>query len=156
MDKVAIPKGVSSPQVAANHVIAGRHRTHFSRLLNFVSVLDLVVKQFNLLLLTVAKFHQNKLCLVFWKVRHSCRKFDCPENNTLCLVFWKVQHSCRKLECLKNNTYFSLTFLLPKHPCHCLLYTVFYSKKSFLSRTSSLLRGRKRLNSVINNKTNNL
>ncbi|KAH7517109.1 hypothetical protein FEM48_Zijuj09G0027500 [Ziziphus jujuba var. spinosa] len=35
VDKVAIPKGVTSPQVAANHVIAGRHRTHFSRLLTF-------------------------------------------------------------------------------------------------------------------------
>lgn len=35
LDKVALPKGVSSPQVTGNHVIAARNRPNFSRLLNF-------------------------------------------------------------------------------------------------------------------------
>ncbi|XVE73269.1 hypothetical protein DITRI_Ditri11bG0103700 [Diplodiscus trichospermus] len=35
-DKVAFPKGVSSPQVAGNHVISARNRPNFVRLLNFV------------------------------------------------------------------------------------------------------------------------
>ncbi|KAK8614572.1 hypothetical protein V6N13_068372 [Hibiscus sabdariffa] len=34
-DKVAFPKGVSSPQVAGNHVISARNRPNFVRLLNF-------------------------------------------------------------------------------------------------------------------------
>ncbi|PON96624.1 Spastin [Trema orientale] len=34
-DKVALPKGVNSPQVATNHVIAARNRPNFVRLLNF-------------------------------------------------------------------------------------------------------------------------
>lgn len=38
LDKVALPKGVSSPQVTGNHVIAARNRPNFSRLLNFVSI----------------------------------------------------------------------------------------------------------------------
>lgn len=37
VDKVALAKGVSSPQVAGNHVIAARNRSNFVRLLNFVS-----------------------------------------------------------------------------------------------------------------------
>lgn len=37
VDKVALPKGVSSPQVAGNHVIAARNRPNFLRMLNFVS-----------------------------------------------------------------------------------------------------------------------
>lgn len=37
LDKVALAKGVSSPQVAGNHVIAARNRSNFVRLLNFVS-----------------------------------------------------------------------------------------------------------------------
>ncbi|KAI9182280.1 hypothetical protein LWI28_023832 [Acer negundo] len=36
VDKAALPKGVSSPQVAGNHVIAARNRPNFNRLLNFV------------------------------------------------------------------------------------------------------------------------
>ncbi|XP_057964806.1 cysteine-tryptophan domain-containing zinc finger protein 7 [Malania oleifera] len=36
LDKVALNKGVSSPQVAGNHVIAARNRPNFVRLLNFV------------------------------------------------------------------------------------------------------------------------
>ncbi|XP_016650371.1 PREDICTED: uncharacterized protein LOC103333882 [Prunus mume] len=35
VDKVALPKGVSSPQVAGNHVIAARNRPNFLRMLNF-------------------------------------------------------------------------------------------------------------------------
>ncbi|KAM1101799.1 hypothetical protein ACFX2B_008032 [Malus domestica] len=35
LDKVALPKGVSSPQVAGNHVIAARNRPNFLRMLNF-------------------------------------------------------------------------------------------------------------------------
>lgn len=35
VDKVAIAKGVSSPQVTGNHVIAARNRPNFVRLLNF-------------------------------------------------------------------------------------------------------------------------
>ncbi|XVF80505.1 hypothetical protein PTKIN_Ptkin15bG0079100 [Pterospermum kingtungense] len=34
-DKVAFPKGVTSPQVAGNHVISARNRPNFVRLLNF-------------------------------------------------------------------------------------------------------------------------
>ncbi|KAL4384966.1 hypothetical protein GQ457_15G021890 [Hibiscus cannabinus] len=34
-DRVAFPKGVSSPQVAGNHVISARNRPNFVRLLNF-------------------------------------------------------------------------------------------------------------------------
>ncbi|XP_039048237.1 cysteine-tryptophan domain-containing zinc finger protein 3-like isoform X3 [Hibiscus syriacus] len=34
-DKIAFPKGVSSPQVAGNHVISARNRPNFVRLLNF-------------------------------------------------------------------------------------------------------------------------
>ncbi|KAK8326611.1 hypothetical protein V6Z12_A11G129800 [Gossypium hirsutum] len=34
-DKVAFPKGLSSPQVAGNHVISARNRPNFVRLLNF-------------------------------------------------------------------------------------------------------------------------
>ncbi|KAL4309994.1 hypothetical protein GQ457_01G053600 [Hibiscus cannabinus] len=34
-DKIALPKGVSSPQVAGNHVISARNRPNFVRLLNF-------------------------------------------------------------------------------------------------------------------------
>ncbi|KAK9015376.1 hypothetical protein V6N11_006487 [Hibiscus sabdariffa] len=34
-DKVSFPKGVSSPQVAGNHVISARNRPNFVRLLNF-------------------------------------------------------------------------------------------------------------------------
>ncbi|OMO63756.1 Zinc finger, CW-type [Corchorus capsularis] len=34
-DKVALPKGVSSPQVAGNHVISARNRPNFVRLLGF-------------------------------------------------------------------------------------------------------------------------
>ncbi|XP_022758045.1 uncharacterized protein LOC111305109 isoform X2 [Durio zibethinus] len=34
-DKAAFPKGVSSPQVAGNHVISARNRPNFVRLLNF-------------------------------------------------------------------------------------------------------------------------
>ncbi|KAK6260195.1 hypothetical protein SCA6_014669 [Theobroma cacao] len=34
-DKVAFPKGVTSPQVAGNHVISARNRPYFVRLLNF-------------------------------------------------------------------------------------------------------------------------
>ncbi|XWS31681.1 hypothetical protein CRYUN_Cryun23aG0096800 [Craigia yunnanensis] len=34
-DKVVFPKGVSSPQVAGNHVISARNRPNFVRLLNF-------------------------------------------------------------------------------------------------------------------------
>ena len=41
-DKVVFPKGVSSPQVAGNHVISARNRPNFVRLLNFVSVVLLV------------------------------------------------------------------------------------------------------------------
>lgn len=37
VDKVALAKGVSSPQVVGNHVIAARNRSNFVRLLNFVS-----------------------------------------------------------------------------------------------------------------------
>lgn len=37
-DKVALSKGVSSPQVAGTHVIAARNRPNFVRLLNFVSI----------------------------------------------------------------------------------------------------------------------
>lgn len=36
-DKVPLPKGVSSPQVAGNHVIAARNRPNFVRMLKFVS-----------------------------------------------------------------------------------------------------------------------
>ncbi|XP_068310172.1 cysteine-tryptophan domain-containing zinc finger protein 3-like [Pyrus communis] len=35
VDKVALPKGVSSPQVAGSHVIAARNRPNFLRILNF-------------------------------------------------------------------------------------------------------------------------
>ncbi|KAM5563961.1 cysteine-tryptophan domain-containing zinc finger protein 3-like [Rosa sericea] len=35
VDKVALPKGVSSPQVAGNHVIAARNRPNFVRMLKF-------------------------------------------------------------------------------------------------------------------------
>ncbi|GMY16441.1 cysteine-tryptophan domain-containing zinc finger protein 7-like isoform X1 [Fagus crenata] len=35
VDKLTLPKGVGSPQVAGNHVIAARNRPNFSRLLNF-------------------------------------------------------------------------------------------------------------------------
>ncbi|XP_044501307.1 cysteine-tryptophan domain-containing zinc finger protein 7-like isoform X2 [Mangifera indica] len=35
VDKVALPKGVSSPQVAGNHVITAQNRSHFVRLLKF-------------------------------------------------------------------------------------------------------------------------
>ncbi|KAK3194027.1 hypothetical protein Dsin_025337 [Dipteronia sinensis] len=35
VDKAALPKGVSSPQVTGNHVIAARNRPNFTRLLNF-------------------------------------------------------------------------------------------------------------------------
>ncbi|GMP43738.1 hypothetical protein CsSME_00012984 [Camellia sinensis var. sinensis] len=38
LDKVPLTKGVSSPQVAANHVIAARNRPSLVRLLNFVSI----------------------------------------------------------------------------------------------------------------------
>ncbi|XP_039045390.1 cysteine-tryptophan domain-containing zinc finger protein 3-like [Hibiscus syriacus] len=34
-DKVAFPKGVSSPQVAGNHVISAKNRPNFVRFLNF-------------------------------------------------------------------------------------------------------------------------
>ncbi|XVF72563.1 hypothetical protein PTKIN_Ptkin12aG0131300 [Pterospermum kingtungense] len=34
-DKVVLPKGVSSPQVAGNHVVSARNRPNFLRLLNF-------------------------------------------------------------------------------------------------------------------------
>ncbi|MQL71546.1 hypothetical protein Taro_003856 [Colocasia esculenta] len=37
-EKAASAKGVSSPQVAGNHVIMARHRPNFVRLLNFVSL----------------------------------------------------------------------------------------------------------------------
>lgn len=37
VDKVAFAKGVGSPQVAGNHVIAARHRPNFVQLLSFVS-----------------------------------------------------------------------------------------------------------------------
>ncbi|WCJ21386.1 Cysteine-tryptophan domain-containing zinc finger protein 7 [Euphorbia peplus] len=36
LDKGALAKGISSPQVAASHIIAARNRPHFGRLLNFV------------------------------------------------------------------------------------------------------------------------
>lgn len=38
VDKVAIAKGVTSPQVTANHVISGQNRTSYVRMLHFVSI----------------------------------------------------------------------------------------------------------------------
>jgi hypothetical protein len=38
VDKVTLSKGVSSPQVAGNHVIAAQSRPNFVRLLSFVSI----------------------------------------------------------------------------------------------------------------------
>lgn len=40
VDKVALPKGVSSPQVTGNHIIAARNRPNLNRLLNFVSIIS--------------------------------------------------------------------------------------------------------------------
>lgn len=37
VDKAAIAKGVSDPQIAGNHVIAARNKPNFLRILNFVS-----------------------------------------------------------------------------------------------------------------------
>lgn len=55
-DKVALSKGVSSPQIATNHVIAARNRPNFTRLLGFVSTQTLL-ESFNFLYipLTVTK-----------------------------------------------------------------------------------------------------
>lgn len=39
-DKATLPNGVSSPQVAPNHVIAAKSRPSFDRLLNFVCEID--------------------------------------------------------------------------------------------------------------------
>ncbi|CAL5352348.1 unnamed protein product [Camellia sinensis] len=40
LDKVPLTKGVSPPQVAANHVVAARNRPSLVRLLNFVQAIN--------------------------------------------------------------------------------------------------------------------
>ncbi|XP_065861296.1 cysteine-tryptophan domain-containing zinc finger protein 7-like isoform X2 [Euphorbia lathyris] len=44
LDKGPLAKGISSPQVAASHVIAARHRPNFARLLNFVQEVNFAME----------------------------------------------------------------------------------------------------------------